>query len=385
MNVIVSCGGKFHSFSLVEQLARKKVLHSFYTTYFNKKTNAKDYKIPKKKVKTFILPKLILYTSLRVFRNKSADLYYITAKQFGNWVAKKLVDADIFVSWSGYALEPFEEAKKRGMINILERGSVHIIEQNNLLKDEYEKIGIHYNEINKKMIERELMEYDKAEYIFIPSTFAKKSFIKHGIPEERLIQIPYGVYLNKFYCTEKKRNDKFIITQVGCSIQKGTHYLIQAFQELKLKNSELYLVGHMPKELYPFLNKYNSNNIKIFGNIDIGKLIKIYSKSSVFVLPSIQDGFGMVILEAMACGLPVICTENTAGGDIVENGKEGFVIQAGDIDLLKEKLLYFYDNRELLRIFGTSAKQKAKQFTWDIYGEKIYSSYINILKNNEIF
>ena len=97
---------------------------------------------------------------------------------------------------------------------------------------------------------------------------------------------------------------------------------------------------------------------------------------------SVEEGLSMVQLQAMACGLPLICTENTGGEDLItENGKEGFVIPIRDVEALKEKLLFLYKNPEITKKMGEAAKNRvAKGFSWDDYGDR-YISNLNKIQN----
>ena len=92
----------------------------------------------------------------------------------------------------------------------------------------------------------------------------------------------------------------------------------------------------------------------------------------------------MVQPQAMACGLPVICTANTGGEDIVRDGKDGFVIPIRDVGKLKEKLTYLYENPDVCKQMGQSAKERVSAgFTWDDYGEKIIKEYKRILMESK--
>ena len=88
----------------------------------------------------------------------------------------------------------------------------------------------------------------------------------------------------------------------------------------------------------------------------------------MLILPSLFEGFGLVILEAMAAGLPVITTHNTGGPDVIGEGKEGFVVPAGDAEALREKMEWFIKNPEKTKEMGKAAHRKAKEFTWERYG-----------------
>jgi glycosyltransferase involved in cell wall biosynthesis len=95
---------------------------------------------------------------------------------------------------------------------------------------------------------------------------------------------------------------------------------------------------------------------------------------------SVEEGMAMVQLEAMACGLPVICATNTGGEDVVRNGIEGFVIPIRDIRALKERLVYLYEDPKALAQMSRNAKKRVSSgFTWDDYGKKIIKTYQKIL------
>ena len=94
------------------------------------------------------------------------------------------------------------------------------------------------------------------------------------------------------------------------------------------------------------------------------------------MLASIEDGFGMVLPQAMACGLPIICTENTGAADLIENEKQGFVVPIRNVSALKEKIIWLYENTSHRSHMAKEAKTKVcKGFSWDDYGKRIISSY----------
>lgn len=91
----------------------------------------------------------------------------------------------------------------------------------------------------------------------------------------------------------------------------------------------------------------------------------------------------MVQAEAMACGVPVICSTNTGGEDIIRDGVDGFVVPVRDVEALKEKILYLYEHEEERRAMGRSALKRAREFTWDRYGERVVETYRNLLAKSE--
>ena len=180
------------------------------------------------------------------------------------------------------------------------------------------------------MVNKELEEYNLADYICVPSEYVKESFIKYGIKEDKIIKIPYGVDLKEFSLikNKKKKDSKFRIISTGSiSIRKGSHYLLEAFNNLNLPNSELIFIGDIGNDFNKIIKKYsNKNNVKFINKQNQEKLKYFYNDANLFVLCSIEEGLAMVQAQAMACGLPVICTTNTGGSEIIDDGINGYVL-----------------------------------------------------------
>ena len=386
MKVTIIVGGRFHAFNLAEQLHKSNFLKQLVTSQ-PKYYISKNFNIESKFVKSLII-KEVLHRSLK--KINSIDRYFdidlITSNLF-DYQANKIIDfenTDIIVGWSSFILKSFEIAKNYDCIKILERGSSHIEYQKDILKEEYDLIGMKHNLPSSKIIDKEKKEYNLSDYICVPSEFSKKSFLEKGYDEKKIVKIPYGVDLENFFLSNKiKDNSQFNIICVGAiSIRKGIIYLINAFNELNLKNCKLILIGDVEKGFEKILKPFLSDKIKIVSPISQNSLRAFYNQASVFVTCSIEDGFGMVILQAMACGLPVIATKNTGGSEIIDDGVDGFILPIRDTEKLKEKILYLYKNRDELLSMGEKANQKAQNFfSWENYGEKIINFYLSVLNN----
>jgi len=376
MQVNISVFGRFHAFDLAKQLNQNGLLNKLITTYPKFKVN--EWGIENDKIVSEIPLEILNRLNQKLNINSDGFNSYLKTIHAKN-CAKYLDGCDVFIGWSGASLETLIEAKKRGITTILERGSAHYSYQQNILTEEYEKQGLKFK-ANYHSWQRELLEYELADYISLPSSFAKRSFIEYGVAEEKLLVNSYGVDLTNFKQITKEDNVFRIIYAGGGTLQKGYHYLLQAFYELNLPNCELWHLGSVKDEIKPFLEKYKHPSWILKGHQPQNELYKFYSQGSVFVLPSVQDGFGMVIFQAMACGLPVVLSENTGGYDaITKDGEEGFVIPIKSVEAIKEKILYLYENQDICKEMGQKAKQRViSGFTWDDYGKR----YINILKEN---
>jgi glycosyltransferase involved in cell wall biosynthesis len=353
MQVTISVGGRFHAFYLALQLLKQGYLKKLITSY--PKFEVANYGIPRDKVTSVIIKELMGRGWQRLpsgFR-KTYNPQYLIHEIYDKWASSIYGKSDICIAWSSF----------------------------NILREEYEELGIKPQLAHPEIIEKELQEYKEADYISIPSLFARRTFLERGISEEKLIHVPYGVYLDEFNQIPKE-DAVFRIIYVGAmSIQKGIHYLLKAFSDLNLNNAELLLIGSIADEIKPFFKKYEGH-YKWIGSMPQKKLYKYYSQGSVFVIMSIQEGVAMVQSQAMACGLPVICTTNTGGEDIIRDAKDGFIIPIREVEALKDKMLYLYENPGIWKEMGQSAKQRVSNgFTWDDYGTKMIEAYKQCLQN----
>lgn len=382
MRVVISFGGKFFAHYLANQLEKKNVLTRLIISYPAFLISREG--VPKQKIRSVLIKEILGRVWGRlplVIRSKWNPQYFIT-ELFDIIASRKIIPCDIYDGLSSFSLRGIRKAKKIGAVTIINRGSSHILYQDAILREEYARFHVTpkiFQLGHPKIIEKELKEYAEADYIAVPSLFVKRTFLEKGIPESKLIHVPYGVDLSIFHQTPKEDDVFRIIFGGGICFRKGVHYLLQAFAEINLPNSELLLLGSISEEMIPFLEKYKGY-YKQMPYRPISELYKWYSQGSVFVMPSLEEGLAMVQPQAMACGLPIIATTNTGAEDIIRDGKDGFIIPIRDVEKLKEKILFMYNNLELCKQMGQSAKERVSSgFTWDDYGKKIVSEYERIL------
>lgn len=383
MKVSISVGGKFHAFYLAEQLQKEDKLRQLITSYpaFEVQKSGVDAK----KVNS-IVSKEIIQRGFRQLPEKIKEAYnpqFLICDLFDRLAARELVASDVFVGWSSFSLRTLAKAKSLGAVTILERGSSHIEYQANILEEEYSKYGLKLVATHPKVVDKELEEYAVADYISVPSLFAKRSFLEKGFSEEKIIHAPYGVDLTQFQPLKKEDNIFRIIHCGSISLRKGCQYLIRAFLELNLPNSELWFVGTVNDDMKSIINQNKDERIKYFGSKPQSSLSWFYSQADIFCLFSLEEGLAMVQAQAMACGLPIICTTNTGGEDLIQEGKSGFVLRVRDVDALKSKIHFFFDNPEVREEMGIAARNRVKDaFSWGAYGERIMSEYQRIILLN---
>ncbi|MCH8012630.1 MAG: glycosyltransferase family 4 protein [Candidatus Marinimicrobia bacterium] len=381
MKISVSINGRFHFFDIAAQFHQRGYLQQLITSYPKFKVN--EWGVPNTKIKSMVLLEL-MNRSGKHFGNGRKYLTLLQKKMYGKW-SRMVLDNDIdiflFFAGNGFNSKLLNDLKEKNVVTVADEGSSHVLYQNSILKEESEITGINFfKEPNKKLVDETLLEYDLSHYILVPSIFVERSFLDQGIPENKLIRIPWGVDLSHFKQVPKEDETFRIVFAGGLTLQKGVHYLLQAFHELDLPDAELWLVGGPGYGIKHFLTQYNNGKVRLKGRQPQSQLHWFYSQCDVYCQPSIQDGFAMVISQAMACGLPIICTTNTGAKDLIEEGKEGFVVPIRDVKALKEKILYLYQNPDICKKMGYAARKKIETgFTWDDFGDRFINECKRIL------
>ena len=185
-----------------------------------------------------------------------------------------------------------------------------------------------------------------SDLVIFLSSEQKKTFLFDKILPKKSIILPYPINKKLIKFKNYKKN-KFIILFVGNDfIRKGAYYLIKAFNSLRLKNAELWMVGNNLNK-YATLLKLPQQNIRYFGSLNYFKLNEIYNRSSIFCMPSFAEGFSLSISQAMLCGLPIITSK--FGKDIIINNINGYVIEPKNIKKIKNKIKFLYKNKNRLK------------------------------------
>jgi len=178
---------------------------------------------------------------------------------------------------------------------------------------------------------------------------------------QNIIVIPNGIDTNLFSPKKKNKGEKTIIISTGrLSKIKGYEYLIKALKDKK--DFVLWLVGEGDlREKLEKLSKKNNINTKFFGRKNHKEIIKLLQKSDLFVMPSLNEGMSNSILEAMACGLPIITTDTGGSKELIRGN--GFIVKKANSLELKNAILKYHD-KNLLNIHSNISRKLAELMTW---------------------
>lgn len=402
-NILVSNPGKQYTNHLLYSLHKYKMNYTFLTSFWYKPERFpfKGIGIFPQKLRSRIeielrkrydarlddhrivqLPwfEILRELSDKLFTNRFAErMLFFRDRIHDRIVGLKLkkLKPEIVIGYEESCLHTFRSAKKYGAITILDLAQIHYKEIA-IISEKYPAFKELYKntKLRKKINAIKEGELALADFIICLSDFAEKSLIKHGIPKEKIVVANLGIdptcfHAKKTYSTGGKMKIIFVGTMTK---RKGIDMLLKISDELS-DRIDLILIGPMAdtQDLFEqYQGKYTW-----YPYVEHGHLNGLLHDSDVFVFPSYLDSWAMVVVEAMASGLPVIVSENTGAKDAV-TASTGFRIASGDINGLKEKIMYFCQNRQEVALKGANASKEALNYTWNNYYTTIYSFLKNI-------
>jgi starch synthase len=285
----------------------------------------------------------------------------------------RVLRPNIVYANEGAAMQTFREAKKRGITTIVEVSSSYWKWTRNLLKEEAERnpefAGLLSNlRDSEEFVEQKEEELQLADYIFVPSEHVGRT-LEGVVPAEKIRMVTYGAPevrpRAQFNVDSRRPLQVLFVGNLGQS--KGIGYLLEAIGMLG-EQVELTLVGRRLRpnaRVDEFCRRW-----RWIETLPHGQVLQLMQKSDVLVLPSLSEGCALVVLEALACGLPVVITPNTGSLAFVCDGREGFVVPIRRADAIAERLEAIHRDREMLVEMSRQAQVTAAENSWPIYRAK---------------
>jgi glycosyltransferase involved in cell wall biosynthesis len=215
--------------------------------------------------------------------------------------------------------------------------------------------------------DRDRRKYQLADLILVPSDFVRRAVLELGAAPERVKHVTYGV--DESWLDDRATPIPGRVLFVGSvGLPKGSHYLAQASRLLARRGVSVDVravgpcepnVGHVPLFQGP----------RYVGQVPRSEIKREFLAADVFVLPSIAEGSALVTYEALACGVPVIATPNC--GSVVRDGVDGFIVPIRNAEALADAIERIVSDRTLRATLSANARERAKEFTWAWYGERL--------------
>lgn len=323
--------------------------------------------IPKRKVTTFPFFGLVYVLACKVALSQSmrTKVWLWGGQKFAREVAQEL-DFDkvsAVYAYQSAALEILQHARDAGSLAIMEQTNAPRRIVMDLRREEYQRSPSWSRGFNNPYeldySKRESEEWRSADVILCGSDFVRKGIAKCGGPVEKCLVVPYGVdsRFNVASPPKQREGSKLRVLTVGSvGLRKGSPYVLRAAMRCE-KETTFRMVGsvNVSGEAVAELREH----VEVVGEVPRSKIYQHYAWADVFLLPSICEGSATATYEALAAGLPVICTPNT--GSIVRDGKDGYIVPIRDHEAIARCIIRLADNDRLRQTMSENAQKRYEQ------------------------
>lgn len=376
--VLVLHPGRQHSHQLAMALAERGMLAKYITGVPTRRDaggwlarplmrkTAETYAVP-------IDPSLVSHVyissatrvAVRRLGSNSSVLGHMADGWFDRYVCRLLdrLRPDVVVAYENSALWTFRTAKRLGITTVLDAASVHHRWQDRFFP------GREGSRFHRRVTRRKDEEVALADRIITVSQFARESYLEAGIPANRVQAVPVGVDVGRFQCRAVPDVEtpglRFVFVG-NASPLKGVDVLMAAVRRLRAAGVpfSLTLIGGVAEAV-------RDDDVNRLPWMSHDRLPAELSRHDVLVLPSFFDSFGMVVAEAMACGLPVIVTDNVGSKEMIAPEVNGLMISPGDPQTLADAMNWFLNHRERLPQMSKSARESAERYDWAVYRRRV--------------
>jgi glycosyltransferase involved in cell wall biosynthesis len=327
--------------------------------------------IPPARVKSWLFPTLQQERFNRAYPDRRKQAWFAAERNVGgHWLGRKAI-ADNFGGANALYIHPcacteaIREAKRRGLFVVLEAIS-HPFNMRTQ-KAEYERLGLPLTE-GMDCIEENIRFFAEeaalADVVLAASEYVKRGLVELGIPPERIAVVPYG--LDAGFYSESPQPQPGRVLYVGTvDSHKGIAYLAQAARQLQAEGFAAEFIAVGPSSSAGLLQHPAFAGLNYVGQVPRSEVKHRFASADLFVFPTLTDGFGMVLLEALFAGLPIVCTPNC--GDVVRDGFNGRVVPTHDAAALAAAIREIVDDRDLRARMSRHALARKPEFTLETY------------------
>jgi len=393
--VLLSHSGKQHSYRLAVSLQELGSLKQFITSSYYapgrfpdkilsqnkdldmylKKRNIEGLSERVKRFPVFELPEFFLRNILGI--SKAAHhAVFLRDMLFDKFVAgTQIKDCSIFWGFQGSSYDSLKKATTKGIKTVVELATAHVSAAIEILGHERDRSPEWADSITNLYFPEWYIERLKAEpflsdYQVVASEFSKKTLVDAGVNAANILLLPLGTDIAKFVSNKRSEKGPLKILFVGgVGQRKGIKYLLEAVKNLHSDNINLKIIGGIAgsgRALKQYHEYY-----EYLGRLTHEKTLEIMNECDCLVLPSLFEGFGLVIPEAMASGMPVIASTHSAAPEIIREEIDGFVFRPDDVQSLTEKIAYLAKNRKKCIEMGQNAHERAKEYSWEKYKKRL--------------
>ena len=287
----------------------------------------------------------------KVVNQLSQDLNYPPVRQSSGWrnyldgelfdrsVASQMTHADSFQGFGGQSLHSFNRARQLGCEQlILMAANSHVDHVSRQHRQATATFNLERSWLNDVQRRKTILEYQAADFIEVASEYTRKSFLDAGFSPEKLVRTILNVH-PRFVPQCREPDGVFRIVYTGSlTVMKGIPILLEAFSRFPERNSQLILVGGWATGgMRRYIEFWLAKDTRI--RLSPGDPLPHLKQADVYVHPTYEDGFAYAPMEALACGVPVIVTEDTGMKEYVKEGVNGHIVPTGNWEEILERLI----------------------------------------------
>jgi len=286
----------------------------------------------------------------RALRPSDDPLFRWQDEGFDRSVARALRPCDFLHGLPGQCAFTFERARQLGIRTVLNHASGPVNQQMKLIEPEYRRAGYPFNpdsDRNRALKARIRYEIQLADYHCVASSIVRRQLIDEGIAPERIAVVPYGADPQRFpKQLALPETDRFRIIFAGqLSLRKGLYYLLRALEHSEAPDWDLNCYGPTSPETEIDFRSYSGRpRVHRHGPVSQSHLGTLFGKHAVLVLPSAEEAFGLVVVQALQSGLPCIVSDRVGAADLIRHRINGSVVPFGDPTALLEELRWWRAN-----------------------------------------
>lgn len=319
-----------------------------------------------------------------VLRRRVDWLTSLDDEDFDQRLATAAQPVDLFDGVMGQCVTATGRAPLRSARRVVTSLNTHIQHLDRVMREESRRVGATTPLfVSPRMVHRVLYELNRAAAIRVCSDHARQTFLDHGVAAGRVHVIPIGIDLDHFHPVDKTDDVFRVLVVSSVTPRKGVHHALEAFERAQLSNSEMVIIGGTGDAWSRrLIDDYTRRcpNVRL-EHCDVSRepVAQHYGRASVLVHAAVEDGFGLVIPQALACGRPVVATRESGASEVIREGETGFVVSARDVDALVDRLRLLHADAHLRERMGQSAPASVAHLSFAAHAEAVCQFYRRVL------
>lgn len=349
MKISISATNPCHLYPMAVELARLAALGCYYSGYPQwKLRDTEGVAIRTHSLRTNIVYGLMKFAPAWL-RPSPRSLFLWQDRGFDRWVGHNFASADFIHGMPGQCLHTFRAARKRGVQTVLNHATGPVREWVRIMEPEYARVGLRLTDVcpyDADYFAREDEEYALTDWHCAASTVVRDQLIGMGIASERIWLVPYGADERVFHPGPEPTTADFRIVFAGLlGLRKGLRTLLDALSRVTAKNWRAdFYGGELPEAQSDLATYRGAVALHFHGPVSQRALADAFRVGSVLVLPSLEEGFGLVVPQALNCGMPAIVSDRVGGKDLVRHQENGSIFPTGDARALATELEWWAAN-----------------------------------------